>query len=91
METRSSNLNQSLPISTSSPIEVIFVAERSRELYEKVRQLVSRQSAAAGEAVSSQDLQTADYRPPTFKVLWNDGKPGLSAARNLGNPEPEMV
>jgi len=37
METRSSNLNQSLPISTSSPIEVIFVAERSRGLYEKVR------------------------------------------------------
>ncbi len=47
-------------------IETIFVAERSRELEEKIR--------AYGEEKNVRNL----------KVLFNDGEPGLSAARNLG-------
>lgn len=47
-------------------IEVIFVAERSRELYEKVK------------------AYAEDKGIPNMVSVFNDGEPGLSAARNLG-------
>ncbi len=47
-------------------LEIIFVAERSVELYEKVGQYGN------------------DKQLPGFKILYNDGDHGLSAARNLG-------
>ena len=47
---------------TQQTIEVIFVAERSRELYNKVKQFVSQQSVVERGVVSSQDLQTADFQ-----------------------------
>lgn len=60
------DLFDSIKLQTYPNLEVIFVAERSRELYEKAKE--------HGERI----------RLPGFKVLWNDGEPGLSAARNLG-------
>jgi len=50
----------------SPPLEIIFVAERSKELYAKV--------GSYGKRIEL----------PDFKVLFNDGEPGLSAARNVG-------
>jgi len=73
-------------------LEVIFVAERSKELYEKVKQFISQQSAVSSRQSApnalprNSRLSTNDYRLTT-KVLWNDGEPGLSAARNLGIAE----
>ena len=47
-------------------METVFVAERSLELMERVREY-------------------ADYRAiPNVQVVFNDGAPGLSAARNVG-------
>lgn len=63
-------------------LEVIFVAERSRELYNKVKQKVAKGVLSPrSERFVTQDI---GHRTLTFKVLWNDGEPGLSAARNLG-------
>jgi len=61
--------------SAPSPLEVVFVAERSRELMERVREY--------GEQIGL----------PSFKVVYNDGEPGLSAARNLGilNSSGEII
>jgi GT2 family glycosyltransferase len=46
--------------------EIVFVAERSRELEDAVRQHI------------------ASRRIPNATVVFNDGTPGLSTARNLG-------
>jgi len=104
MEIKSPNLSQSLPISTSSPIEVIFVAERSKELYEKVkekgREIFGNVVEIGGDSVEihrdlmeihrdstetqSSNLNKSQQISINHKVLFNDGEPGLSAARNLG-------
>lgn len=47
-------------------IEVIFVAERSRELYEKVKTYAEEKGI------------------PNMVLVFNDGEPGQSPARNLG-------
>ena len=59
-------LLESIKIQTYKNIEVIFVAEQSQELYDKVKDY--------GETKNVTHL----------KVLFNDGEPGLSAARNVG-------
>jgi GT2 family glycosyltransferase len=58
------DLLASLESQSLSGIETIFVAERSAELYEKLRNYAGNN--------------------PAMKVLFNDGEPGLSAARNVG-------
>ena len=60
------DLMDSLGAQTYSPMETLFVAEGSRELYERVASHV------------------AERRLPNARVLFNDGEPGLSAARNVG-------
>ena len=57
-------LLESIRAQTYPDIETIFVAERSRELYEEIRAI-------------SRDM-------PNTKVVYNNGEPGLSTARNLG-------
>lgn len=47
-------------------IETIFVAERSRELYDQIKAYAQENGI------------------PNPKVIFNDGEPGASAARNLG-------
>ena len=59
-------LLESIKNQTYENIEVLFVAERSQELYDKVKDY--------GETKNVTHL----------KVLFNDGEPGLSAARNVG-------
>ena len=59
-------LLDSIKAQTYPNFETIFVAERSRELYEQVK-------AYAGE-----------NGIPNLKVIFNEGTPGASAARNLG-------
>ena len=77
---------------TQSTIEVIFVAERSRELYEKVKEY--------GERVLGPRFQVIGLNIDSEHRTWNvehgtfvDGEPGLSAARNLGvmNAKGDMV
>ena len=74
------------------PLEVIFVAERSRELYEKVKEY--------GERVLGPRFQVIGLNIDSEHRTWNvehgtfvDGEPGLSAARNLGvmNAKGDMV
>ena len=60
------DLLDSLAAQRYRPLETIFVAEASRELYDCV-----------AAYVSGRELSGA-------RVLFNDGEPGLSAARNLG-------
>jgi glycosyltransferase involved in cell wall biosynthesis len=57
-------LLESIRAQTYPDIETIFVAERSRELYEEVKAIGSEM--------------------PGLKVLFHDGEPGISAARNTG-------
>jgi GT2 family glycosyltransferase len=59
-------LLDSLKAQTYPSIETVFVAERSNELYERVK------AYAEEKAI------------PNVKVIFNDGDPGLSIARNLG-------
>jgi len=76
-------------------IETIFVAERSRELYERVKEYgeeIFRDSVEPGRdsvEIKSPNLNEAQQisKNPSFKVLFNDGETGLSAARNLGIKE----
>lgn len=63
------DLLDSITTQTYSDIETIFVAERSMELYQKVK-IYSQEKAI-----------------PNVKVLFNEGEPGLSTARNLGIKE----
>jgi len=58
-------LLDSIKSQTYPYIEAIFIAEHSRELYERVREY--------GNKIGL-----------NFRILWNNGKSGLSAARNLG-------
>jgi len=51
---------------TYKHIETLFVAERSRELYEAIKTYANEKAM------------------PNIKVIFNEGKPGLSVARNLG-------
>jgi glycosyltransferase involved in cell wall biosynthesis len=60
-------LLESIRAQTYPDIETIFVTERSRELYEKVKSL--------GRHVHN------------LRVLYTNGPPGISAARNLGVKE----
>jgi glycosyltransferase involved in cell wall biosynthesis len=98
----SPNPNKSQPI---SPLETIFVAERSRELYERVKEYgeeifgdsleTGRDSVEIRDSVET-GRDSVEIKSPNlnqsqpistnlpFKVLFNDGEPGLSAARNLG-------
>ncbi len=59
-------LLDSIKAQTYRNMDTIFIAERSRELYERVK------AYAEEKAI------------PNMKVVFNDGEPGLSAARNLG-------
>jgi glycosyltransferase involved in cell wall biosynthesis len=59
-------LLESIKNQTYKNIEVIFVAERSRELLQRVKAYTEEKSI------------------PNVKVVFNDGEPGLSVARNLG-------
>ncbi|MCL0073618.1 glycosyltransferase [Dehalococcoidia bacterium] len=76
-------------------IETIFIAERSPELYERVKEYgeeIFRDSVETGRdsvEIRSLNLDEAQPIPKNlpFKVLFNDGEPGLSAARNLGIKE----
>lgn len=117
------DLFDSIKAQTYQSIEVVFVAEHSRGLYERVKEFISREPAVAGtkpplaeprsevlnprsaKEVASQQLSissltsqpqnsrlsTQDSEPYTigcglltYKLLFNEGEPGLSAARNLG-------
>ena len=60
-------LLDSIKAQTYTDVETIFVAERSRELYELVK--------------------AQEQNIPNLKVVFNDSKPGISAARNLGIKE----
>lgn len=60
------DLMDSLGAQTYAPMETLFVAEGSRELYERVAAYI------------------AERQIPNARVLFNDGEPGLSAARNVG-------
>jgi glucosyl-dolichyl phosphate glucuronosyltransferase len=60
---------ESLKSQTCRNLEVLFVAERSQELLEKIK------SYTTANQISN------------LKVLFNNGEPGLSAARNLGIKE----
>jgi glycosyltransferase involved in cell wall biosynthesis len=60
------DLLKSIQSQTYENIEVVFVAERSRELMEKVKEHADKIGLA------------------NIRVVFNDGKQGLSAARNLG-------
>ncbi|MCL0053248.1 glycosyltransferase [Dehalococcoidales bacterium] len=76
-------------------IETIFIAEHSTELYERVKEYgeeIFRDSVETGRdsvEIRSLNLDEAQPIPKNllFKVLFNDGEPGLSAARNLGIKE----
>lgn len=57
-------LLESIKAQSYPNIETIFVAERSRELYDLVK--------------------AQEKNIPNLKVVFNDKKPGISAARNLG-------
>lgn len=59
-------LLDSIKAQTYPNIESIFVAERSRELFDRIQGY------------------TVEKALPQVKVVFNDGEPGLSAARNLG-------
>ena len=59
-------LLSSLRAQTYPHIDIVFVAESSTELLDKVKTFVAER-----------DIQN-------IKVVFNDGEPGLSAARNLG-------
>ena len=61
------DLFASIKVQTYPDIETIFVAERSRELFEEVKDI--------GREVTN------------LKVIYHDGKPGISAARNVGIKE----
>jgi glycosyltransferase involved in cell wall biosynthesis len=60
------SLLDSIKKQTYPNIEVIFVAEKSRKLYKKVKEYCE------------------EIGLPRFKILWNEGVLGASAARNLG-------
>jgi GT2 family glycosyltransferase len=60
------SLLDSIKKQTYPNIEVIFVVERSRGLYKKVKEYCE------------------EIGLPKFKILWNEGVLGASAARNLG-------
>lgn len=62
-------LIDSIKTQTYPSIETIFVAERSTELFEKVK------------------IYAQEKAIPRVIVLFNNGEPGLSAARNLGVKE----
>lgn len=79
---RPSNDNQPASNPYQSPqdsqLEVVFVAERSMELYEKVKEYGERIFGGSGI---------------TFKVFFNDREPGANASRNLGivNAKGEII
>jgi glycosyltransferase involved in cell wall biosynthesis len=68
-------LLDSIKVQTYPNIEVVFVAERSEELRQKVKRY--------GNEIGLSK----------FKVLFNDGEPGQSVARNLGltNAEGDII
>ncbi len=87
-------LLDSIEAQTYPNIETIFVAERSQELYEKVKR---RLEEILGDSMEtrSDSIETLDQSPNlneslpisrhvSFKVIFNHGEPGLSAARNVG-------
>ena len=59
-------LLDSIKTQTYTNIETIFVAERSAELYQRIK------------------AYTQENGIPNSKVIFNNGEPGMSAARNLG-------
>ena len=59
-------LMDSIKTQTYANIETIFVAERSPELYDRVKAYLREKAVA------------------NTKMAFNEGEPGLSAARNLG-------
>ena len=63
------DLLDSIKAQTYPTIETIWIAERSRELYERVKTYAERKAA------------------PNMMVVFNNGEPGASAARNLGIKE----
>jgi len=68
-------LLDSVKAQTYPNIETILVAERSRELHDRIKDY------------------TQEKNIPSPKVVFNDGEPGLSAARNLGikHAEGEII
>jgi len=60
------DLLDSIKTQTYPNVETIFVAEKSKELLEKVKTYAQVKQI------------------PNLKVIFNDGEPGLSVARNLG-------
>lgn len=69
------DLLDSIKAQTYPNIEVLYVVERSTELYDQVK------AYAEEKAITN------------LKVLFNDGEPGASAARNLGikNAKGELI
>ncbi|MFC1904349.1 glycosyltransferase family 2 protein [Chloroflexota bacterium] len=59
-------LLHSVPSQTYPNIEIIFVAERSRQLYDRVKAYIDEEGM------------------PNVNIIFNEGEPGVSVARNLG-------
>ena len=69
-------LLDSIRTQTYPNIETIFVAERSEDLYRRVEDYSRERFPPARPSQAAE--------PVGLKLLFNDGEPGLSAARNLG-------